>query len=159
MTCCAGKVITKVRTFRNDSDSAGNMWVQNGFLLLYEALWKAIKAVGNDWGKMSVADMWLSLTSSYGSVSSQPPLLSFFIKSLKHFESLIHLFEDKPDPSSKSLEGTGFQTLCSVIRITWSASSLLFCISILWGCGLGMCLFICCPGVSERTDAVLETLV
>ena len=57
LTCSASKVIVKVRTFRNDSSSAGNMWVQSGFLLLYEALYKAIKAVGNDWGKMSVADM------------------------------------------------------------------------------------------------------
>lgn len=57
LTCSAGKVIVKVRTFRDDSDGAGNVWVQNGFLLLPEALWEAVKSVGNDWVKRSVADI------------------------------------------------------------------------------------------------------
>lgn len=57
LTCSVRKVIVKVRTFRDDSDGAGNMWVQNGFLLPPEALWKAFKSVGNDWVKMSVADI------------------------------------------------------------------------------------------------------
>lgn len=45
LTCSASKVIGKVGTFRDDSDSAGNMWVLNDFLLSHKALQKIIKAV------------------------------------------------------------------------------------------------------------------